>query len=163
MAFVKERIPEADKDLFDSFEVYDYDNGRIHTWKLAGGPKSKWVVDRQNEVYFFYVSGGQHLEQHPYKQYDLVWEGKKVVIFIQGWKNYDTKTDGSQCSYYSYDIVNIRAPMELKKYERKLTKLIIEAIKADHTTIINNYGIRKNPNAMRIKGVLTPEYFDEVR
>lgn len=68
MAFVKERIPEADKDLFNSFDVYDYDNREEHTkWS----PDSKWVVDREREIYFFYVSGGHHLEQHPYQQYDL--------------------------------------------------------------------------------------------
>lgn len=163
MAFVKERIPESDRDLFDSFEVYDYDNERILTWGLAGGPRSKWVVDRKREIYFFYVSGGHHLEQHPYQQYDLVWNKKKVVIFLQARSNYDTKPDGSQCSYYSYDIVGIRAPMELKKHERKLIRLIIEAIKANHATVINNYGIRKNTRSMQIKGVLTPGYFEEVR
>lgn len=163
MAFVKERIPEADKDLFDSFEVYDYDNKRIHTWELAGGPRSKWVVDREREIYFFYVYGGHHLEQHPYQQYDLVWNGRKAVVFLQKWLNYDTKTDGSQCSYYGYDIVNIRAPMEFKKHERELINLIKEAIEVDHAIVINNYGIRNNPGKIQIKGVLTPEYFDEVR
>lgn len=163
MAFVKERISEADKDLFNSFEAYDYDNERILTWGLAGGPRSKWVVDREREIYFFYVSGGHHLEQHPYQQYDLVWKGKKVVIFLQARSNYDTKPDGSQYSYHSYDIVDIRAPMELKKHERELIKLIIEAIKANHATVINNYGIRKNTRSMQIKVVLTPRYFDEVR
>lgn len=31
MAFVKERISKEDKDLFDSFAAYDYDNARIMT------------------------------------------------------------------------------------------------------------------------------------
>lgn len=160
MAFVKERIPEADKDLFNSFDVYDYDNREEHTKWF---PDSKWVVDREREIYFFYVSGGHHLEQHPYQQYDLVWNGRKAVVFLQKWLNYDTKTDGSQCSYYSYDIVNIRAPMEFKKHERELINLIKEAIEVDHAIVINNYGIRNNPGKIQIKGVLTPEYFDEVR
>ena len=160
MAFVKEKIPESDKDLFNSFDVYDYDNKMEHTrWS----PDSKWVADRKREIYFFYVSGGHHLEQHPYQQYDLIWKGRKVVIFLHKWGNYDPKIDGSLCSCYSYDIVDIHAPTEFKKYEHKLISLIKEAIKADHATIINNFGVRDNPSKIQIRGVFTPKYYDDVR
>lgn len=40
IAFVKERIPEADKDLFNSFDVYDYDNGEDSIF-------TKWYPDRK--------------------------------------------------------------------------------------------------------------------
>lgn len=53
MAFVKERISEADKDFFDSFKAYDYGNERTLTWELAGGSMAKWVVEREQEIYFF--------------------------------------------------------------------------------------------------------------
>ncbi|MDE7400250.1 MAG: hypothetical protein K2N06_12090 [Oscillospiraceae bacterium] len=55
MAFVKERIPEADKDLFNSFDVYDYDNGEDSIFTKWYSYRD-WVVDREGEIYFFYVS-----------------------------------------------------------------------------------------------------------
>lgn len=163
MAFVKERISVEDKNLFNSFEVYDYDNERILTWALAGGLSSKWVIDRKREIYFFYVSGGHHLEQHPYQQYDLIWNGKKVVIFLEKWGNYDAKSDEERCSHYTYDIIDIRAPQEFMSLQREMVELIEELIKINHAIDITNNGIYKNKNTMTIKNICIPQYSDEVR
>lgn len=162
IAFVKERIPEADKDLFNSFDVYDYDNGEDSIF-TKWYPDRNWVVDREREIYFFYVFGGHHLEQHPYQQYDLVWKGEKIVIFLDMHCGNTTNDNDPRCFNTTYDIISIRASKELKKHERELISLIKEVIKADHSTEITNSGIRKNPGTMKIEGMLIPEYFDEVR
>ena len=163
MAFVKERIPEADKDLFNSFEAYDYDNGRIHTWGLAGSSSSKWVVDRDQEIYFFYVYGGHHLEQHPYMQYDLIWKGKKAVIFIEHSVSRNPTTDNPMRLHSIYNVVGIRAPKEFKNCESELISLIKELIRADHSVSITNSAAYANENTFNIKISAFPNFLDEVR
>lgn len=33
MAFVKELVSEADKELYNSFQIYDYEHNEIHHWR----------------------------------------------------------------------------------------------------------------------------------
>ena len=160
MAFVKERISEADRDLFNSFDVYDYDNSEEHT---KCSPDSKWVVDREREIYFFYVSGGHHLEQHPYQQYDLVWKGKKVVMFIEKSVSRNPTPDNPMRMHSEYNIVGIRAPMEFKKCEGELISLIKKAIKSNHSVNILNSGTFPNENTLNIRITAVTSFLDEVR
>ena len=160
MAFVKERIPEADKDLFNSFDVYDYDNREEHTkWS----PDSKWVVDREREIYFFYVSGGHHLEQHPYQQYDLIWRGEKVVIIIEKSVSISPTTENPMRLHCMYNIVDIRASKALKKCEGELISLIKELLKADQSVSILNSGTITNKNTFNIKITAVPSFLEGVR
>lgn len=162
MAFVKERIPEADKDLFNSFDVYDYDNGEDSIFTKWHSSRD-WVVDRDEEIYFFYVFGGHHLEQHPYQQYDLVWKSKKVIVFLEMWGQRNSQNKGESCSHYTYNIVRIYAPNEFKPLQQKMIELIKKAITVDHSIDILNSGVYYSKDTMKITSIPTPEYFDEVR
>lgn len=162
MAFVKERIPEADKDLFNSFDVYDYDNGEDSIF-TKWYPDRKWVVDREREIYFFYVFGGHHLEQHPYQQYDLIWKGKKTVIFVEVSVSGNPTPDNPMRLHSVYNIVDIRAPMEFKKCEGELISVITKAIKADHSVDILNSGTFSSEDTLDIRITTFAHFFDEVK
>lgn len=163
MAFVKERISEADKDLFDSFKVYDYGNERTLTWELVGGSMAKWVVEREQEIYFFYVSGGHHLEQHPYQQYDLIWKGEKTVIFIEKYVKRNPTTDNPMRLHSIYNVVEVRASKALKNFQDKLIILIKELIKAEHSVNVLNSGTFINKNTWDIKITASLNFLDEVK
>ncbi len=81
MAFVKEIVPEADKELYNSFEIKDeldeLDKNYIYKWY----PDNEWVVDREREIYFIYVTGGQN-EAHP-MQFNLIYNGEKWFYIVQ--------------------------------------------------------------------------------
>lgn len=163
MAFIKERISEADKDLFDSFKVYDYGNERTLTWKLAGGSTSKWVVNREQDIYFFYVSGGHHLEQHPYQQYDLIWKGEKTVIFIEKSVKRNPTTDNPMRLQSIYNVVEVHASKALKNFQDKLIILIKELITAEHSVNILNSGTFINKNTYDIKITASLNFLDGVK
>lgn len=57
MAFVKEKILEENKELFDSFNLC-YDGVKREVNKFT-----YWLVDKEREIYFIYLGGGalEHL------------------------------------------------------------------------------------------------------
>ncbi len=103
MAFVKEIVPEADKELYNSFEIKDeldeLDKNYIYKWY----PDNEWVMDREREIYFIYVTGGQN-EAHP-MQFNLIYNGEKVVLYCT-MDTYKTPTQDNPMKLHSvYDII----------------------------------------------------------
>ena len=76
MAFVKELVSEADKELYQSFQMYDYNHNTISGLKLY----TNWAVDRERKIYFTYVSGGALIIPN-----NMILSGKeKRLLFL--WK-----------------------------------------------------------------------------
>ena len=50
MAFVKELVSETDKELYQSFQMYDYNHNTISGLKLY----TNWAVDRERKNLFYF-------------------------------------------------------------------------------------------------------------
>ena len=71
MAFVKELVSEADKELYQSFQMYDYNHNTISGLKLY----TNWAVDRERKIYFTYPGGKRGKSQEKPDRNHL-WKGK---------------------------------------------------------------------------------------
>lgn len=156
MAFIKELVSKADEKLYLSFEMYDYDGKTISGLKLY----TNWVIDRQREIYFTYVSGGSN--EHP-RQFDLIWKNKKIVIFVE--KNVGRKPLMNNPSHMIclYNIISIRAPREFMSQQIEMINLIKEALTVNHSIDFIRGIPYENKNSMIITNIATPEYYDVVR
>ncbi len=125
MNFEREYISSSDESLFNQFEMYDYDKQIICKWREG----YNWLVEREQEIYFVHVGGSGNLEQAP-QQYDLIWKGKKIVIFKD---NYS--------SYHCWNLLGIDAPIELKEYESELIELINIVLEENHRVNICRSGL----------------------
>lgn len=108
MAFIKEYITSEDIDFLNTLEIYNYHQKNIKCWN----EKNIWMVDREKEIYFIYVGGSMNLEQDP-QQYELIWKGKKVVIFQDNY-SHDNK----------WILSGIYAPVEFEPMEEQLLDVI---------------------------------------
>ena len=136
MAFIKEIVPEADKELYNSFEIKDeldeYDKDYIYKWY----PDNEWVVDRERKIYFIYVTGGQN-EDHP-MQFDLIYNGKKVVLYCT-MDTYKTPTQDNPMKLHSvYDIIEIIMPKSLEGEQKTIVDIIKSALMKFSTKIIRD-------------------------
>ena len=71
MAFVKELVSEADKELYQSFQMYDYNHNTISGLKLY----TNWAVDRERKIYFTCPGGKRGWSQEKPDRNHL-WKGK---------------------------------------------------------------------------------------
>ena len=136
MAFIKEIVPEADKELYNSFEIKDeldeYDKDYIYKWY----PDNEWVVDRERKIYFIYVTGGQN-EAHP-MQFDLIYNGKKVVLYCT-MDTYKTPTKDNPMKLHGvYDITEIVMPKTLDGKQETIIEIIKQALIIYSTKIIRD-------------------------
>ena len=133
MAFIKEIVPEADKELYNSFEIKDeldeYDKDYIYKWY----PDNEWVVDRERKIYFIYVTGGQN-EDHP-MQFNLIYNREKVVLYCMIVYNSSTYPLGLHCVY---DITEIVMPKTLDGKQETIIEIIKQALIIYSTKIIRD-------------------------
>ena len=157
MGFIKEKVPDSDWNLFNSFEIYDYNHNRIHTCQ----PYTNWVVDRERKIYFVYVSGGQNEDQP--QQYDLIWNDLKIVVSCEKSTGKFPLTENPLNLHSTYSIISIKIPLKFKEHEKELINLIIDAIEVHHSTNILKNGIFKNENTLNVEIASTPTYEKEVK
>ena len=155
MAFVKELVSGADKELYKSFEIYDYDHNKISGLKLY----TDWAVDHDRKIYFTYVSGGAL--EHP-EQYDLIWQGEKIVIFMKVSVEREPLKDNLSHIKSLYEIISIRAPKKFVYQQDEMIELIKEALGVFHSIDFIKGIPYENKNSITIANVATPRYYDEV-
>ncbi len=158
MAFVYERIPETDRELFDSFEIFDHTDGRRGVIKWYDG--REWVADRKNEIYFTFV--GRDWDEDRTPQYDLIWKGKKIAIKYNCW--YKSDHLGSDSTHYRVCCTHMRiqAPKEFRQYEEEMIELIKSVIAFDCNHEFSGGKFREHKYIAEFEKIATPEYFDEV-
>lgn len=156
MAFVKELVSEEDRVLYNSFAVYDYDHQCVHECHAHG----TWLADREREIYFFYVSGG--MLEHP-EQYDLIWQGKTVVLFIEATISRIPLENNPIHLKCEYDVISVRAPKEFQDCREEMIDLIKEVLTSYHAVNIIKGIPRENRNCMVIRHIAEPQFLDKVR
>ena len=156
MAFVKELVSEADKELYQSCQMYDYNHNTISGLKLY----TNWAVDRERKIYFTYVSGGAL--DHP-EQYDLIWQGEKIVIFMEISVEREQLEDSLRHIRSLCKIISIRAPKRFMQQQDEMIGLIKEALKVYHSIDFIKGVPYENKNSLIITDMVTPRYYDEVK
>ena len=147
MAFVKELVSEADKELYQSFQMYDYNHNTISGLKLY----TNWAVDRERKIYFTYVSGGA-LDQ-----------GEKIVIFMEISVEREQLEDSLRHIRSLCKIISIRAPKRFMQQQDEMIGLIKEALKVYHSIDFIKGVPYENKNSLIITDMVTPRYYDEVK
>ena len=84
MKFTRDYISPEDAVMLNQLEIYDYDKKIIRKWKA----NDSWLIEQEQKIYFVQVGGSGNLEQAP-QQYDLIWKGRKIVIFKDNYSSYD--------------------------------------------------------------------------
>lgn len=156
MAFVKELVSETDKELYKSFQMYDYNHKMISGLKLY----TNWVVDRKSKIYFTYVSGGT-LETP--KQYDLIWRGEKIVIFMEIVVKREPLEDNLRHMRSLCKIISIRAPKRFMQQQDEMIGLIKDALEVYHSIDFIKGVPYENKNTLIITDIVAPRYYDEVK
>lgn len=134
MAFIKEIVPEADKELYNSFEIKDELSERYKDYVYKWIPERReWVVDRERKIYFIYVTGGQN-EDHP-MQFNLIYNREKVVLYCMIVYNSSTYPLGLHCVY---DITEIVMPKTLDGKQETIIEIIKQALIIYSTKIIRD-------------------------
>ncbi|MGN0639659.1 MAG: hypothetical protein ACI4JT_01775 [Oscillospiraceae bacterium] len=137
MPFIKEIVPEADKELFNSFEIKDeldeHDKDYIYKWIPE---RREWVVDREREIYFIFVTGGQN-EAHP-MQFNLIYNGEKVVLYCT-MDTYKTPTKDNPMKLHNvYYITSIVMPKALDGKQETIIEIIKQSLMVFSTKYIRD-------------------------
>ncbi|MBQ7132599.1 MAG: hypothetical protein IJO29_08495 [Oscillospiraceae bacterium] len=157
MAFVKEYVPKEYIQLLNSFEMYDYDFQKTYTF----GTKTIWVADKEREIYFTRVSWSASLDHD--KQFDLIWQGKKVAIFMKTGISKLSLTDNSGHYKRLYKVEHILAPKEFEAQQDEMFEIIKEAITAEHyTDIIQDVAYKTNDEII-LPEFPVPKYVEAVK
>ena len=156
MAFIKELVSEENEKLYLSFEMYDYDQKIISKLK----PYTNWVADHERKIYFTFIGGGSL--EHP-RQFDLIWQNKKIVIFAEKSVSKEPFTDNPRHMNCLYNIISIYAPTDFISKQTEMIDLIIEAFLVYHSINFIKSIPYKNKNSMTISKIATPKYYDEVK
>lgn len=161
MAFVKEIVPEADKELYNSFEIKDElderDNVYIYKWLPE---RREWVVDREREIYFIYVTGGQN-EAHP-MQFNLIYNGEKVVLYCT-MDTYKTPTQDNPMKLHSvYNIIEINMPKSLEGKQETDIETIKSALTIFSTKILRDGYCFDYQNTFDFGKIAKPTYKKEM-
>lgn len=116
MAFVFEKVPEADWDFFRSMGLKDC--WGIRSFNLT--KRSKWCADRERNVYLVGIGGGYHDMPH---FYDLWWNGYTIRMEVveTGDGNYNTKVN------IIWNILRIPIPKGIWNKRDEIIDLITEA------------------------------------
>lgn len=137
MAFIKEIVPEADKELFNSFEIKDEldERDKVYIYKWIP-ERREWVVDRKREIYFIFVTGGQN-EAHP-MQFNLIYNGEKVVLYCT-MDTYKTPTQDNPMKLHGvYNIIEINMTKSLDGKQETIIEIIKQALIIYSTKIIRD-------------------------
>ena len=71
MALVEEKVKEEDRELFNSFVP-----------NRKANECTKWIVDREKNIYFFWV-GGDYRDSSDI--YFMFWNNIKIFIYTESW------------------------------------------------------------------------------
>lgn len=157
MAFVKEYVPKEYIQLLNSFEMYSYDRQKTRTF----GTLSVWVADKEREIYFTRVSW--RVSPDDYDQFDLVWKGKKIAIFMEIGVSKAPIPDNPRHFRCLYRVKRILAPKEFEAQQDEMFEIIKEAITAEHyTDIIQDVAYKTNDEII-LPEFPVPKYVDEVK
>lgn len=100
--------------------------------------------------------------EHP-EQYDLIWQGKTVVLFIET-KISSMPLENSlihlKCEY---DVISVRAPKEFQSCREEMIDLIKEVLTLYHAVDIIKGIPHENKNCMAIRHIAEPQFLDKVR
>lgn len=133
MAFVNERIPEADKVRFNSFGFINPVTGDcVEPWK--------WTIDRERDI-FLVGLGGQGYEHSEIPMFYALVLGKRVIsIETFSWGKGDACVGVEKW----WKLTSIKVPQSLFPEKDKIIELIKEAFdahgsgyKRDHVKKIN--------------------------
>lgn len=161
MAFIKEIVPEADKELYNSFEIKDEldERDKVYIYKWLP-ERREWVVDREREIYFIYVIGGQN-EAHP-MQFNLIYNGEKVVLYCT-MDTYDTPTQDNPMKLHSvYNITEIIMPKSLEGEQEDIIDIIKSALMKFSTIMIRDGHCFDNQNTFDFGKIAMPTYKKEI-
>ena len=157
MAFVKERVSESDIQLLNSFEMYDYDCQKIRTF----GMLTNWVADKEQKIYFTRASISSSYDH--YDQFDLVWQGKKIAIFMEIGVSKAPTSDNPRHFRCLYRVKRILAPKEFESQQDEMFELIKEVITTYHyTNIISGIAYKTN-NEIILPEFPVPKYVEAVK
>ncbi len=117
-------------------------------------------MDHERKIYFTYVSGGAL--EHP-EQYDLIWQGEKIVIFMKASVERKPIKDSLSHMRSLCEIISIRAPKKFVHQQDEMIELIKEALEVFHSIDFIKGIPYENKNSITITNVATPRYYDEVK
>ena len=146
MKFTRDYISPEDAVMLNQLEIYDYDKKIIRKWKA----NDSWLIEQEQKIYFVHVGGSGNLEQAP-QQYDLIWKGRKIVIFKDNYSSYD-----------NWNLLGIYAPIEFKSVEATLIELIEIVLNENHRIDIRRSEIIYNTEKFTVNN-LNICYRDEVK
>ncbi|MCH5196341.1 MAG: hypothetical protein J1F28_06490 [Oscillospiraceae bacterium] len=110
MAFIKEKVLEKNRELFESFELM------FREEKIDASEFTSWYVDKEREIYFIWLGGGAL--QIP-ETYELIWKNRKAIITVE------FRPSKEQI----YCIINsIKASRQLEQQKDELMNIIMEII-----------------------------------
>ena len=157
MAFIKEIVPEADKELYNSFEIKDELSERYKDYVYKWIPERReWVVDRERKIYFIYVTGGQN-EDHP-MQFNLIYNREKVVLYCM-MHVYDAPTPDNPMKLHGvYDITKIVIPKTLEGKQETIIEIIKQALIIYSTKLIRDGRCFDNQNTFDFGEIEQPTF-----
>lgn len=117
MAFVREKILETNKELYDSFNFYCYGE------KIEANEFTGWLVDKERGIYFIYLDGGRERSD----VYALIWQGEIVIIDAESRGSMSEETIKTQLL-----IENIKASKKLADKKEERINIIKEAFRAEY-------------------------------
>ena len=161
MAFVKELVPEADKELYNSFEIKDEldERDKVYIYKWLP-ERREWVVDREREIYFINVTGGQN-EAHP-MQFNLIFNGEKVVLYCT-MDTYKTPTQDNPMKLHSvYNFIEINIPKSLEGKQETVIETIKSALTIFSTKILRDGYCLDNQDTFDFGKIAEPTYKKEM-
>ncbi|KJV05289.1 hypothetical protein [Methylocucumis oryzae] len=152
MAFKNEKIPEQDREMFES--VINYENLKKqapYITEFQSKRISRWTIDRERGVYILGVIGGGREQMH---YCALVIDGKAVVF------NDDQKTKGTLSAGLEehWDIYDLRIPAELELRREEIKQLIREGLEEmAHWYFTAEGGTVANPNTTARMNIISFE------
>ncbi len=138
MAFVNEKIPEADKPKIAEM-VSKLSSQLNYTPNFDFPRTSRWTIDRESGIYLIYLTGGRER----FDDYALVLEDLPVVFCVE------MKSNGNDIIglQENWIIHNLRIPIYLESQKEKIKQLISESLEEiAHFRPFANGGTRDNPN-----------------
>ncbi|AEV67600.1 hypothetical protein [Acetivibrio clariflavus] len=119
MAFINEKISEADKEIFNSYGFKSvFTNDPIEPWE--------WTIDRERDIFLVALEGRGYYDSEIPLFYALVWQ--KRVIKIEAYRK--SIGDFFTGTEMYWRITKIEAPMFFFNQKDELIELIKEAFDA---------------------------------
>ena len=100
--------------------------------------------------------------EHP-EQYDLIWQGEKIVIFIEVSVERKPLEDNPRHMRSLYKIIGIRAPKRFMQQQDEMIGLIKEALEVYHSIDFIKGVPYENKHSLIITDMVIPSYYDEVK